>query len=191
MKKNRTMKIATLMLALTLITCCFVGSTFAKYTSEATGTATATVAKWDVTVADVTLGTAEQNFTFDLFKTITDTKEGTPKADGQSVADNVIAPGTSGTFTIELTNNSEVDAQFDIVFSINGAAVPFTWTVKCGEQQNNTLTGFNAVAFDMEETVEVVVSWEWPFDANDDTALGVATSKTVTVTADVTVTQVD
>ena len=31
MKKNRTMRVAALLLALTLMTSCFVGGTFAKY----------------------------------------------------------------------------------------------------------------------------------------------------------------
>ena len=48
MKKNRLMRIAALLLVLTLATSCFVGGTFAKYTSTATGSDTATVAKWDI-----------------------------------------------------------------------------------------------------------------------------------------------
>ncbi|MBQ4564451.1 MAG: hypothetical protein IJA58_08210 [Lachnospiraceae bacterium] len=50
MKKNRTLRAASLLLALTLITSCFVGSTFAKYTTKDDGTDTARVAKWGVTV---------------------------------------------------------------------------------------------------------------------------------------------
>ncbi len=37
MKKNWTVKVAALMLALTMITACFVGSTFAKYVTKAEG----------------------------------------------------------------------------------------------------------------------------------------------------------
>ena len=48
MKKNWTMKLAGLLLALTMITACFVGSTFAKYVTRAQGEAEARVAKWGV-----------------------------------------------------------------------------------------------------------------------------------------------
>ena len=48
MKKNWIAKVAVLMLALTMITSCFVGSTFAKYITKAEGTDTARVAKWGI-----------------------------------------------------------------------------------------------------------------------------------------------
>ena len=48
MKKNWTMKVAALMLALTMITACFVGSTFAKYVTRAEGQDEARVAKWGI-----------------------------------------------------------------------------------------------------------------------------------------------
>ena len=38
-----------LVVLLTLISCCFLGSTFARYTSGGSGTATLTVAKWEIT----------------------------------------------------------------------------------------------------------------------------------------------
>lgn len=50
MKKNRTMRAAALLLALTLMTSCFVGGTFAKYTTSDSATDTARVAKWGVEV---------------------------------------------------------------------------------------------------------------------------------------------
>ena len=50
-KKNWTLRAAVLMLALVLITSCFVGGTFAKYVTGGSGTDSARVAKFGVTVA--------------------------------------------------------------------------------------------------------------------------------------------
>ena len=46
MKKTKFMRAALLLLVLTLITSCFVGGTFAKYTTSANGSDSARVAKW-------------------------------------------------------------------------------------------------------------------------------------------------
>lgn len=50
MKKNKPMRLAALLLALTLITSCFVGGTFAKYVTTGSAGDTARVAKWGVEV---------------------------------------------------------------------------------------------------------------------------------------------
>lgn len=50
MKKNWITKVAVLMLALVMVTSCFVGSTFAKYVTRAEGQDNARVAKWGVLV---------------------------------------------------------------------------------------------------------------------------------------------
>ena len=47
-KKSIFTKLFVALVALTLISCCFLGSTFARYTSGGDGSATVTVAKWDV-----------------------------------------------------------------------------------------------------------------------------------------------
>ena len=47
-KKNIFVKLFVALVALTLISCCFLGSTFARYTSGDDGSATVNVAKWDV-----------------------------------------------------------------------------------------------------------------------------------------------
>lgn len=47
-RKNVVSKMLLLVVILTLISCCFLGSTFARYTSSGEGTGTLEVAKWDV-----------------------------------------------------------------------------------------------------------------------------------------------
>ena len=191
MKKNKMMRIASVLLVAVLLSTCAISGTFAKYTSTAQGKSTVAIAKWNVTVSDIKLDTtAQKEFKFNLFDTIVDTKDGTPSAEGNSVATNFIAPGTKGEFSFEITNNSEVDAQFSLSFTKTGPEVPFTFSVSCtGETANNTLAGFNDVALDMGETVTIKVTWEWPFDG-DHTSIGL-TGGDVVVTANVTVEQVD
>ncbi len=93
MKKNWTMKVAALMLALTMITACFVGSTFAKYVTKAEGQDNARVAKWGVlvTVAGNAFGTQYA---------ATDEKylgEGGQYSVVASNGEQVVAPGTNST----------------------------------------------------------------------------------------------
>ena len=47
-KKRIVSKLILALVVLTAISCCFLGSTFARYTSGGTGSATVDVAKWDV-----------------------------------------------------------------------------------------------------------------------------------------------
>lgn len=51
-KKSIVSKLLLLVLLLTLVSCCFLGSTFARYTSGGTGSATVSVAKWDVSTGE-------------------------------------------------------------------------------------------------------------------------------------------
>lgn len=54
-KKNLIARICGLLIVLTLISCCFLGTTFARYTSSGDGTASVIVAEWDI---DITGGAA-------------------------------------------------------------------------------------------------------------------------------------
>ena len=53
-KKNIASKLVLALFILTLISCCLLGSTFARYASGGSGTASVGVAKWDVTMEDAT-----------------------------------------------------------------------------------------------------------------------------------------
>jgi len=109
MKKNRTMRAATLLLALTLMTSCFVGGTFAKYVTSDTATDTARVAKWGIEVLA----------TGNLFGTDYEVNSAAATADritatsnnvNSSNTDNIVAPGTKNTegFTVKMSGTPEV-----------------------------------------------------------------------------------
>lgn len=109
MKKNRTMRAAALLLALTLMTSCFVGGTFAKYTTSDTAEDTARVAQWGIEVL------ASGNlFGTDYAKNSTDaTSDRIVAATSESVSStsgDIVAPGTKNTvgFTAAITGTPEV-----------------------------------------------------------------------------------
>ena len=112
MKKNRAMRIAALLLVLTMMTSCFVGGTFAKYTVGTNTTAdTARVAKWGVTVegtgvafSDSYKDTATTYAVNEALNTIT--------VQSVTEGEKVIAPGTNGTLAaFEISGAPEVDTE--------------------------------------------------------------------------------
>lgn len=189
MKKNRTMRVAVLMLALALVTCCFVGSTFAKYTSTASGEDKVTVADWEINVgpnSEVDI-TGADTITFDLFNTI----KNTDGADEDAVTNGMIAPGTQGSFVLKITNNSDVAAEYSLTFTDTNAPKNLQFKVN-GGAWGADIAAVAPTYIAIGATAEVTVEWQWLFgDANaDDTADGIA-NKEVTVTATVLVEQID
>ena len=134
MKKNRTMKAASILLALCLMTSCFVGGTFAKYTTSVSDTVTARVAKWGFNATTLTLDA--------LFS-----ETYTIAGGGAALSDNgdaIVAPGTAGTTTfkfsyLEPSVEPEVKYTFTVDASITGDVTDldknenFKWTLKCND----------------------------------------------------------
>ncbi len=113
LKKIWTMRAAVLMLALVLITSCFVGGTFAKYVTSGTGSDTARVAKFgvEVTVTNNTMFKTE--YTTDAYGT------GITYSVKSSDDDKLVAPGTKedGALTFSVTGRPEVavNVKLDLV----------------------------------------------------------------------------
>ena len=179
MKKNKMMRIASVLLVAVLLSTCAIGGTFAKYTSASTGTASAVVAAWSFDV-DGTNIVESNTFTFDLFDTVYDTNGGAAETD---VADGMIAPGTKGSFSFNIKNTSDVTATYEIVLDTT-ALSPITFTAR------TSMTGELAA----DGTATVTVDWEWPFDQSDDAAdaadMALA-GATCEITATITATQKD
>ena len=116
-KKNWTMRAAVLMLALVLITSCFVGGTFAKYVTSGDGSETARVAKFGVNITVSDSG---------LFKTAYDaddtTTAGTITQTVASNKDKLVAPGTSGenTTAFSITGTPEVAVKVGMDMTVTG-----------------------------------------------------------------------
>lgn len=205
MKKTR---IVGLLLVFVLVTSCFVGGTFAKYASTASGSDTATVAKWSISVegTDIAVQPATE-LTFSLFDTINDTGN---SADETDVADDKIAPGTAGSFEINIINNAEVNAKYTITLSeTNAAGVPLQYSVDGTTWKDSieelVMTDLTDVAIDMTASDAKTVYWRWVFDGttsgahkdqtdDSDTYLGIlakTSAPEVTITATILVEQVD
>lgn len=184
MKKNKMMRFASVLLVAVLLSTCAISGTFAKYTSTASGTATAKVAKWDVKVAGETA-----TFNFNLFDTLKESDGSSAEGD---VDAGVIAPGTSGEFTITVKNDSQVNAKYTVTAE--------DFTVKAGEEildaEKNPIEFVitnGSANIGMGVTANITVKWTWAFretvedNANDMALAG----KTITVDVPVTVEQVD
>ncbi len=187
-------------LAVTMMfTMCFVGGTFAKYTSSGTGTDTATVAKWDIRVNGSEIATSN-TFTFDLFQTITDSDLTSAETDIAPADGSIIAPGTSGKFSIAIQNLSQVNATYAIDYTVtNDGNIPVEFSTN-GTHWKTNINDLDVtnVAIGLGTDTTVTVQWRWRFEAdsvtegdNADTTLGKDGTATLEVSAKVTATQVD
>lgn len=221
MKKNKMMRIASVLLVAVILTTCAISGTYAKYVTSGNGSDTARVAKFGVTVT----GTAD---TF---------KETYPKDDtsvtliGNSVVstEDVVAPGTSGSmaaFSITGTPEVAVNVKFagtleldKWVDSASAYYCPIEVTV--GDQ---TYKGKDYTSADLFETAvnakiatysnnyeagtdlstgavsnnAPAISWKWAFEGNsddNDTYLGKqaadGNAATISLAVTATVTQID
>jgi len=228
---NKKITVLGGLLMAVVMTAYSVSGTYAKYTSTFTGSDSARVAKWAFKIGDITDTSAENagtTFTFDLFKTINDTKDGnkeTDVKDGQAnlaegaTGENIIAPGTQGSFTVALQNLSEVTAKYSLELTeTNAGNVPIEYSIDNGATWiiATEVDGVRTIAFTgiTDETLIMnagadttkTIQWRWAFEGKDsenyttgdnaqtdatDTTLGIGGTATVTVDAKVIVTQVD
>lgn len=217
MKKTKLMRAALLLLVLTLVTSCFVGGTFAKYTTSAEGSDTARVAKWGVVI------TAHGETFAKTYATDTENVVGTIANSVVSAnANKVIAPGTKGNMvgmTITGTPEVAVSVNYAANFKVEGWTVDGKFycplQIKVGSTMIDGATFNNAAAFENAVNTEIStynknyaagtdlstasvttpsVSWEWPFNEDDikDTKLGnLETAPTVSLTVTTTVDQIN
>jgi len=188
MKKNKMMRIASVLLVAVLLSTCAISGTFAKYATSATGTATARVAKWDVKIVEK----GEAAFAFDLFETILDSDGTSSETD---VATGLIAPGTSGQFIISLSADSEVTTDYTIDYTVtkSNPSLPIMFSTDGGHTWGNDLTDVaDTLAVGASYTGDITVQWKWDIgdDTGTDNVYGDG-STTVTVGVAITFEQVD
>lgn len=189
-------KLVVLMLALTLITCSFVGTTLARYTSTTTGSDTVNVAKWQIEVNGTDITAANNNQpTFDLFGDSTQFDEA-----GNDVTAGKVAPGTKGGFNFTVENLADVSVKYTVSFTVtfpdglDNNRFKFYKDAEMTQEitaVDGVYTVANAVEVKVADTAvkTVEVYWQWTFDANAvDNALS---AKAITVTPTIVVEQVD
>lgn len=220
MKKNKMMRIAAFLLVAVILTTCAISGTFAKYVTSGSGSDTARVAKFGVTVT----GTA------DTFKETYAKTDNSFTLDANSVVstEDVVAPGTSGSMVaFEITGTPEVAVR-----------VAFTGTLELGDKWVDSTTAYycpievkvgdttfkgteyaSADAFETAVNAKIatytndyvagtnlstiggdapVITWKWAFEGNDnvkDTYLGdqaaAGNAATISLAVTATVTQID
>ena len=156
-KKNIASKLVLVLFVLTLISCCLLGSTFARYVSSGTGSASVGIAKWDVTglpdsasisvtkispkkeaATDDNATTPRQNIAVDATVLATITNNSDVSADvtvtlsGLSFkkGENVVTFGTTGWATDSKPSQAEMMDTVQLQFgtSANEQTQPTTWS---------------------------------------------------------------
>ena len=202
MKNNKTVKFMALVLFVTILAIILVSGTYAKYTTSATGSDFATVAKWSIKLGDEDIAkSTEKTFSIDLFSTITNT-DGSEEKNVKKTDGTLIAPGTMGSFTLlSLKNESEVNAKYSVTYTLsNESGVPLEFTTN-KDDESSWKSDFTAVNISNEAlatnatATTATVYWRWAFTKDtardtSDTTLGTTTPK-VTLTAEIDVEQAD
>ena len=192
MKKNKIMRIASVLLVAVILTTCAISGTFAKYVTSGSGSDTARVAKFGVTVT----GTA------DTFKeTYAKNDDSFTLAANTVVStEDVVAPGTSGSmaaFTLSGTPEVAVRVAFTGRLELGDKWVDSTSHYYCPIEITVGDTTFKGTTYASADEFEAAVnakiatftqnyeagtdlssidvsanapaiSWKWAFTGNDD-----------------------
>ena len=191
MKNNRIMKAAGALLVLVLVTSCFVGSTFAKYTTAGTGTDSARVAKFGVSIT-ANGSTFAKEYATDDQHVVGTIANSVVSSDN----DKLVAPGTKGNMvSMTITGKPEVavNVQYAATLTLNDKWVdedgkfycPLQIKVNSGEGTLSIcgLDYDNATSFiqnvqneianaskqypantDLSTAVTPAVSWAWAYE---------------------------
>jgi hypothetical protein len=214
MKKNIKMyKALAILLLIVMVALILVSGTYAKYTTAYSGSDTATVAKWDVSATGFD---TKDTTTIDLFDAskiydldglseteLADLSTAIEKVDEDVAAKKIVAPGTWGKVSFELTNSSDVSAKYAITidslettlplkFSVDGA----TWkTAKEIADVDSFEFNGGTIKVGSTDATTATLYWKWDYEGADtdvnETALGEAGEATCVITAGVLFTQVD
>lgn len=189
-KNNRFLKVAGLMLGVTMLATCVLSGTMAKYTS--TGTAesvTAKAGKWSITVGGEELETT-MNLSIDDMTITADEAA----ANGSAYTGTAPVPGTYGYKAIVIQNDSVVDAEVSV--SATGATntdssitVGFLKSVPTGDAITSEDLSTRPLKINAGSSETIYIAYNWGFEGQDeaDTTLGKAEGNinfgSITVTA--------
>ncbi len=196
MKKTKNNgKLIAYILLITVATLIIVASSYARYTKTISGNDEAIVAKFDVSADNLTE-------TINLFDCVDE--------DAVLDTEGLVAPGTKGSFTTTLNNDSEVTVSYALsIAETNSNNIPIVYSL----EENGTYVSASEFAslalakgtLDFEGTTkadpvtskQLTVYWKWAIDGDNgaDTILGesaaTATRPTLKATISVDFTQVD
>lgn len=220
MKKNKIMRVASVLLVAVILTTCAISGTFAKYVTSGNGSDSARVAKWGVTVA----GNAET-----FAETYAKTDDSFTVAANTVVStEDVVAPGTGGSmaaFSLSGTPEVAVRVAFSGTLELGDKWVDSTSHYYCPIEITVGDTTFKGTAYNSADAFEAAVnakiatyskdyaagtdlstigadapaiSWKWAFTGNEDvkdTYLGdqaaAGNAAKISLSVTATVTQID
>lgn len=182
-KKSNAARLGALVLALTLVTTCLLGGTMARYVTEVTGTAKATVAAWKFDAKNGNNSITEKTTSIDLGSTTNRTAY-----EGTDIKEGVIAPGNTGSFDIVIDGTgSEVGVDYAMkIAAASGTTLPDGLKFEVANGTNATATVYTLGKDEVTGTIDysetdsnmkktLTVSWAWDFgekdtkDSNDNT----------------------
>lgn len=179
-KRSRIVSLGVLALTLTMMSTCLMGATMARYVTEVTGEAKAVVAAWSFkadskdsvgeTFTEINLGDTTHRQAYD----------------SGDIADDVIAPGTKGSFNIVIDGSgSEVGIDYAVKIAAGTNAgtnvtlpddLVFSTEAITADKPGSKLDDFSPSgtidyatgADSMKKTI--TVNWEWAFGEDDTVA---------------------
>ncbi len=170
--KNKLMRLASVMLVLTLLTTCGVSGTYAKYVTTASASDTARVAKFGVTIATNTAANTSM-FKTSYARDTTDAKyaaitNSVQTNNTENTTDYLVAPGTknSGSSYFTITGKPEVAVEISYGVSINDGKEPVIpagtyrdWTKADDEDAEITVPagGYYPVKFTLKQGATTLV----------------------------------
>ena len=125
------MRVAGLLLALVLVTSCFVGGTFAKYVTSGTGVDHARVAKWGVTVqgsSDMFAPTYAKND--DSLTVSANSVVAVNYNEVNGTGDNLVAPGTKKDNAAVVTLSGKPEVAVKVTYNADSFALTGKWVAK-------------------------------------------------------------
>lgn len=159
-KKKKIIIIVSVLLAILLS---FIGGkTFSKYLTQVKGEGVAEIASWDFKVN----GKTDEVQTINLSSTF----------DNETLIGNKIAPGTKGSFNINLdATGSEVGINYKVTFD-GETQKPTNLKFKYNDTSYNSIKELESAltgtinANDSEKTKTFTINWEWPFETGSNTS---------------------
>ena len=162
MKKNKILRLASVMLMLCLITTCAISGTFAKYTTSGTASDTARVAKWGVDFEVTNKGLA-------LTYNAATNSYGITLSVKSSDTDKLVAPGTAGV-VYEFASSGTPEVSYKVDFTLDETATKLIFVAK--NREGASMEAYYPVKFKVEFAGAIVAE-----NITTETALATAINK--------------
>lgn len=209
-KNKKNIFCLLLVFILIIMISCTITVTYAKYMSSVSGSDKARVAKWAWTINSNDLNNELLELSIDdLFSAgnVHNLVENTCHyvfldENIQQNGDAIIAPGTCGYTNIEITNNSEVNAKYQIIIQEkNQSGIPLAYAYSnqgnwyTPDEFNEIDNMFNKNVIKAGETKKISLYWKWDYETENgdgfDTTLGTYSNSEVEVKVKLNITQIN